>query len=838
MLPTPGISSVCLDANTAQQAQNTQLWKLIEKQRAQCAHLAADNDRLRADRERANSRLIRAGLEPIPVGNRRVGVPHSQSTMTISSTSASDHRRGSDNEREAAIITAATVTRSGSTSTAEHAGAMEQPSALGPSALPPPDDTSPSPSTLLPSPMLDRRLRHESQMQFPPEVASFMALAEKDPGLGSSPHYAHTNNNNNTGGAEHSPYTSSPSDSRRASPIPEHSEELASVHRATSPRMSQDTVISARPSISPMITSEPRPSSDSTMPPPSIAPPPGDHTFLTPALLPHCRLSIPHSTIIPKDHGRDVLCFIVAVNVRPPNAHPLAWTVGKTFSAFMDLDLRSMERSGKNRKEWKRVVSPLPEGKAWKDFAPSKIDQRKVALEHYMQSLLVAPVSDQSDLVNFLATDIVQPQSNRNHKEGYLSKKGQTGFRGAAWKTRYFVLDGLNVKYYEARGGALLGTIHLLGAQIGRQHRSSDQAEDRNSRFAFLILEAVKKESPQTRHVLSAGSDAERDAWIEILKRQVVPPSATPPVVASPTVPETMVTQATPPAATNTQGGNPRELGHQRHRSAVRKSSKDVVVTSAQPMSQLPDANAKFISGAPLPSVINLMESQRQQNYTGTPTTTITGTSPQNNAQGHPLAPVSSITSTVTVNTDLLAPLELTAKPSKRQSALPGRQSFSPAYLKQLANDGVSPGAGYNVDRDRDRKAKSGRFWGFGKAVEKVATKPVFGVPLADSLAIAQVAGLPAIVFRCIEYLEAKNAEQEEGIYRLSGSSAVIKGLKERFNHEGDVNLLAQDERWDPHAIAGLLKTYLRELPTSLLTRELHGRFLGVFGETSPLPLA
>jgi hypothetical protein len=47
---------------------------------------------------------------------------------------------------------------------------------------------------------------------------------------------------------------------------------------------------------------------------------------------------------------------------------------------------------------------------------------------------------------------------------------------------------------------------------------------------------------------------------------------------------------------------------------------------------------------------------------------------------------------------------------------------------------------------------------------------------------------------------------------------------------EGDVNLLASDEYWDPHAIAGLLKSYLRELPASILTRDLHFRFLSVIG--------
>jgi len=47
---------------------------------------------------------------------------------------------------------------------------------------------------------------------------------------------------------------------------------------------------------------------------------------------------------------------------------------------------------------------------------------------------------------------------------------------------------------------------------------------------------------------------------------------------------------------------------------------------------------------------------------------------------------------------------------------------------------------------------------------------------------------------------------------------------------EGDVDLLGSDEYWDPHAIAGLLKTFLRELPASILTRDLHLKFLSVIG--------
>ncbi|KAF7291779.1 hypothetical protein HMN09_01237600 [Mycena chlorophos] len=112
--------------------------------------------------------------------------------------------------------------------------------------------------------------------------------------------------------------------------------------------------------------------------------------------------------------------------------------------------------------------------------------------------------------------------------------------------------------------------------------------------------------------------------------------------------------------------------------------------------------------------------------------------------------------------------------------------------------------------------------------------RAVFGVSLEESLDVAQIENLPAIVYRCIQYLQTKKADQEEGIYRLSGSSAVIKALKDRFNIEGDIDLVGSDEYWDPHAIAGLLKSFLRELPASILTHNLHMRFLSVVDYTDP----
>src|SRR5260221_7033752 len=94
---------------------------------------------------------------------------------------------------------------------------------------------------------------------------------------------------------------------------------------------------------------------------------------------------------------------------------------------------------------------------------------------------------------------------------------------------------------------------------------------------------------------------------------------------------------------------------------------------------------------------------------------------------------------------------------------------------------GAKDSAAGESNNERDRKVKSGIFTrltkgvhgSFGLLQSQSASRVVFGVLLPDALAVSQIANLPTVAFRCIQYLETKHAEQEEGIYRLSGSSAV-----------------------------------------------------------------
>ena len=112
---------------------------------------------------------------------------------------------------------------------------------------------------------------------------------------------------------------------------------------------------------------------------------------------------------------------------------------------------------------------------------------------------------------------------------------------------------------------------------------------------------------------------------------------------------------------------------------------------------------------------------------------------------------------------------------------------------------------------------------------------PVFGVPLKEALMNhSLIAGfyIPSIFYRCIVYLDAKNAYNEEGLYRISGSKTRIDALKERFDMEGDIDLLNSEEYYDVHLIAGLLKQWLRELPESIFTstfQEKMVRLNGIF---------
>lgn len=104
-------------------------------------------------------------------------------------------------------------------------------------------------------------------------------------------------------------------------------------------------------------------------------------------------------------------------------------------------------------------------------------------------------------------------------------------------------------------------------------------------------------------------------------------------------------------------------------------------------------------------------------------------------------------------------------------------------------------------------------------------------VASAEDLELLYRFWCPAIVVRCLEFLNSRGLD-EEGIYRVPGSSETIKRLKLEFNCRGDVNFDQLHLPETSHSlqiadVASLFKLYLRELPSPiippLIVKDLEG---------------
>jgi RalA-binding protein 1 len=497
------------------------------------------------------------------------------------------------------------------------------------------------------------------------------------------------------------------------------------------------------------------------------------------------------------------------------------WRVEKDSASLGKLDSRV--------KQCPTFTTKAPDRSLFSGHSPAKLDARRIALESYLDELLNTPLDTPTalELCKYLSTNTLPPNADETgsvdstanegsahklgpeglpYRTGYLTKKGKN-FGG--WKARFFVLDGPHLKYYEAPGGAHLGTIKLPRAQIGKQSQSQgDQSPSRTGnaedldnqyRHAFLILEPKKKDSSShVKHVLCAESDKERDLWVDALLQ--------------------WIDYRDP----DDDGSSSRPHPHERQAAAAsERSSGKVVKKSPHAKQQHQQTDSDTLIGVRYDST-NAGEAPQ-------------GAPPRGKNGGH------------------AEPLHT---PHFADTMSSQAKMISGPKDGQVISDTAAWGnkaSGLSIPNNEEKKARKRSFFGFGPKTrsssdgqeslfgsETGATPPqnayhgpvrqAFGAPLAEAVRYNSPTDanvpLPAVVFRCIQYLDAKNAVLEEGIFRLSGSNVVIKQLRERFNTEGDINLLSDDQFYDMHAIASLLKLYLRELPTTILTRDLHLDFL------------
>lgn len=644
--------------------------------------------------------------------------------------------------------------------------------------------------------------------------------------------------------------------------------------------------------------------------------------MLTPTFLPFTHIKVANSHIRANDKSKEVISFSIAISVViPPTSDPegkgakASWVVEKLYSDVLSLDHAV---KSKHSKAQNRSLAQLPDRALFKDHAPSKVDARKAVLQKYLQSLCAAQLSEKSDVCEFFNSNIVVSERNSTSTrpgfmQGYLTKKGRN-FGG--WQTRFYMLDGPILEYFDTRGGNRLGHIVITGAQIGRQQQRSQETTDDSYRHAFLIRMHKREKEGEIDHILCAESDAERDAWVEALTCYVTGRyiSADHPTATS--------------NSTHTNGisrGDSLGSMHQADTSSSkRQTSLDTTLRaelthphnahhhSSSSVDHRPDVRARRThshskvesmghmssafdgvgSRGPAPTVVeeqastadvslsSVEQTSKNDPYDSQRSMNANADSKdrhrppaldsRHSTYHHPSNPSGPTTPRPVLNPRLNQSLPHSS-PQQEQAASDAESIVTsaerpptPESQQRPKISGPMNGApitgGYRIKPPEEKKAKfRSAFWGFtgrnGVTDRKdsrelhnavgsnqstpfaPAPRPVFGVSLQEAVSVARVhegLDLPAVVFRCVEFLEAKGAIEEEGIYRLSGSSVHIKAFKERFNTEGDYNLLesSKTEFHDVHAVAGLLKQFLRELVSPILTRELHPEFLKVIDLT------
>ncbi|XP_075018721.1 rho GTPase-activating protein 36 [Calonectris borealis] len=93
---------------------------------------------------------------------------------------------------------------------------------------------------------------------------------------------------------------------------------------------------------------------------------------------------------------------------------------------------------------------------------------------------------------------------------------------------------------------------------------------------------------------------------------------------------------------------------------------------------------------------------------------------------------------------------------------------------------------------------------------------------------------VPRIVDRCCRHIETHGL-QTVGIFRVGSSKKRVQQLREEFDRGLDVFL---DEHQSVHDVAALLKEFLRDMPDSLIPRELYAAFLSTASMEGPAQLA
>ncbi|SMN22162.1 similar to Saccharomyces cerevisiae YPL115C BEM3 Rho GTPase activating protein (RhoGAP) involved in control of the cytoskeleton organization [Maudiozyma saulgeensis] len=425
----------------------------------------------------------------------------------------------------------------------------------------------------------------------------------------------------------------------------------------------------------------------------------------------------------------------------------------------------------------------LPERTLFQTTVPTRVDYRREHLKNYFNSIAAIPELPGNvslKISQFLSTDTLMSPFllEDTQKEGSLlmrrPKKALGG--NVSWRVRYGIMNGEYLQLFE--GNDMMETIRLKQASLELLPNMPD--DKYGTKNGFLILEQKKVGlSSSSKYYICAESPKERESWIAALSEFIDTAKLS---VSSPTG-DSIGTFSTTTS------------------NSLNDSTDQTYVTD---LTQ-PDNGVSSQSS----------QANNADNFQATSYDQFANTGPDDDKDNkrnkmRSLFPFKKF-SNMTNNT---------LHPTGHNMGHQNTNNSRPVSTNDESDKSMTMENDYSMRSDSSMVRTSPNY-----RTKQMSQGAVFGTSVETCLKLSShsyqgIYEIPSVVYRCLEYLYKNRGIQEEGIFRLSGSSTMIKTLQEDFDRDYDIDLCNYKHSDDNpsnvisvNTISGLLKLYLRNLP-------------------------
>ncbi|CCH59265.1 hypothetical protein TBLA_0B04270 [Henningerozyma blattae CBS 6284] len=480
----------------------------------------------------------------------------------------------------------------------------------------------------------------------------------------------------------------------------------------------------------------------------------------------------------------------------------------------------------------------LPSKQTFESFIPAKIDYRLNLLNEYFRMLSNLPVltpKTSFKVAEFLSTDTVMRPLILDDEETIegplIMRKTKTLGNTTPWKLKHGVLDNGEIKVYE--NSIKTDEIRLKQANLEIMQNSHD---DRNgAKNGFIITEHKKSAlTANPKYFFCTETLKQRENWIKhisiYMENEIIMPTnsrssesiSTSDKIANevPTTPSNIATSTAPSIAdkdqtrnesissfgptfvTDLSGGSPYSAVNNSNTISNKGNDANPLTKNESPTLSTVNSSSSSVNGSQTSSVNSDKKKIKMRNlfpFKKVPNSQMNNTNNNSNSNNN--------------NTNSSSPLE----PMPENAELD--TSAAPNFILNITNNNTNSLSTTMFD----------------------PSKFMFGAPIEVQLKLSSHLyknrfQIPSVIFRCVEFLYKKNCLKSDGIFRLSGSSILIKAVQEVFDREFDIDLLDPNElnkhegltNIDVNVVCSLLKLYLRKLPHSIIGDENFNVFNGI----------